>query len=73
MIDHYDILLLLSTELRATTIDWPSTIFHISYFITHEAIVLSSINSHLGCCWSVEFVPLENKLPMTQNWKKIFW
>ena len=36
MIDHYDILLLLSTELRATTIDWPSTIFHISYFITHE-------------------------------------
>ena len=36
MIDHYDILLLLSTELRSTTIDWPSTIFHISYFITHE-------------------------------------
>ena len=30
MIDHYDILLLLSTELRSTTIDWPSTIFHIS-------------------------------------------
>ena len=36
MIDHYDILLLLSTELRSATIDWPSTIFHISYFITHE-------------------------------------
>ena len=36
MIDHYDILLLLSTELRSTTIDWTSTIIHISYFITHE-------------------------------------